>query len=154
MMKIMKMAKMRLLALGVAGLGVSVPGVASAVTLWAKLDIPGYAANDTAYLCSTGGQFSARAVGRTSNGVAACLGQAYGTGSWQIVSGTCNNVTQVTSHLMGNGVPSPPNTIYCSSATGAYNQIVSCSANMNLRRNSPTASCAFKTPTGSGFIGT
>jgi hypothetical protein len=153
MMKIMKMTKMRLLALGVAGLGVTVPGVASAVTLWAKLDVPGYSANDTAYLCSDGRQFFTQAVGRTSNGASICFGQAYATGSWQIVSGACDNVTNVTSHLIA-GVPKGANTLYCSSPTGAYNQIISCNANMNLRRNSPAAACAFKTATGSGFIGT
>jgi hypothetical protein len=153
MMKIMKMTKMRLLALGVAGVGVSVPSVASAISLWAKLDVPGYAANNTAYLCSSGAQFFTQAVGRNSNGASICFGQAYGTGSWQLVSGACDNVTHVTSHLIA-GVPKGPNTLYCSSPTGAYNQIISCNANMNLRQNSPAAPCAFKTATGSGFIGT
>jgi hypothetical protein len=149
-----KMTKVRLLALGLVGLAVSVPGGASAITLWAKLDVPGYASNDTAYLCSTGAQFFAQAVGRNTNGASICFGQAYGTGSWQIVSGACDNVTRVTSHLIA-GLPKGPNTLFCSSPTGVYNQIVSCNANMNLRRNSPNASCAFKNPTtGSGFIGT
>lgn len=148
----MKM-KMRLWAVGVVCLGVTAPGVASAVTLWAKLDIPGYAANDTAYLCSSGAQFFTQAVGRNDNGASICFGQAYATGSWQIVSGACDNVTHVTAHLIA-GVPKGANTLYCSSPTGNYNQIVTCNANMTLRRNSPNASCATKTPTGSGFIGT
>ena len=139
-------------AFGVAALALTIPGVASATHVWAKVDVPGYAAGDTAYLCSDGSQFFAQAIGRNNNGASICFQQGYNNGTWVISDNFCDGSTGVSAHLRAGFAKVGP--LFCSSATGAYNTIVSCSANMNLRRNSPTASCAFKTAKGSGFLGT
>ena len=146
-----KMAKVRLVTLGLAAFAVVVPRDASALHVWTKLDIPGYTAGNTAYLCSDGSQFSSQAIGYNGNGASVCFQNAYQTGSWVLDTGWCDGSTQVKGLLRAG--PAKYGPVYCSTGFAPYNTVVSCNANMNLRRNSPTASCAYKTPTGSGFLG-
>jgi len=138
-------------AFSVAALALAIPGVASANHVWAKVDVPGYAAGDTAYLCSDGSQFFAQAVGRNNNGASICFQQGYNNGSWIISQDFCDGTTAVTAHLRAGFAKVGP--LFCSSGSAPFNTVISCNANMNLRRNSPTASCAFKTAKGSGFLG-
>lgn len=145
------MATVRLAAFGLVALAVGVPSGASALSVWGKLDIPNYASGDTAYLCSNGSQFFEQTVGRNSSGTSVCVGNTFQTGFWNLSNGNCPGAVSVSGYLRAGSVSVGP--IYCSVA-GGWNTIVSCNANMTLRRNSPTAACAFKTATGNAFGGT
>jgi hypothetical protein len=147
-----KAAKGAVLGLGLAAVAaIASPRDASALHIWTKFDVPGYASGDTAYLCSDGSQFYSQAIGYNNNGASICFQQAYQTGSWQLDTGWCAGTTSVKGLLRAGAPKWGP--VYCTSAAGGWNQIVSCNANMTLRQNSPTASCAFKTATGNGYLG-
>jgi len=142
----------KLFAFGVTALAVGLPGGAYATNVWAKLDVPGYSPGDTAYLCSDSSQFFAQALGRSDNGAPICFQQSYNNGTWVIDSGWCDGSTGVSAHLRAGFAKVGP--LFCSSGTAGWNTVISCSANMTLRQNSPNASCVPKTATGSGFLGT
>ena len=139
------------LGLAAVAAAVGLPRDASALHIQTKFDVPGYSPGDSAYLCSDGSQFYSQAIGYNNNGASICFQQAYQTGSWVPDTGWCTGTTNVTGVLRAG--PAKYGPVYCTTANAGWDSVVSCNANMNIRRNSPTASCAYKTPTGSAYLG-
>jgi hypothetical protein len=139
------------LGLAAVAAAVASPREASALHIQTKFEVPGYSPGDTAYLCSDGSPFYSQAIGYNNNGASICFQQAHQTGSWVPDTGWCTGTTTVKGLLRAGLVKSGP--VFCSTANVGWDTVVSCNANMNIRRNSPAASCAFKTPTGSAYLG-